>query len=196
MGRSKAEDRKLSEVKAILQHLQRMAVDPASVAEQSTQEAVAHPARSFMRPRVALALLGGTVLTSVLLVGYAFISVDQNRSRPSTFAVEPRVNSAVPRAAAPSSVPALQVAIGLMAAGRIQAAREELLRLEPEDTADVAWALARTYDPNFLATIPVADADPNVAEATRWYRTWYAVAVKQGLVRDSVSVDRIIGSMR
>jgi len=86
--------------------------------------------------------------------------------------------------------------MGLMAAGRIQAAREELLRLVPEDTADVAWALARTYDPNFLATIPVADAGPNVAEATRWYRTWYAVAVKQGMVGDSVSLDRIIGSMR
>jgi hypothetical protein len=83
-----------------------------------------------------------------------------------------------------------------MAAGRILAARKELLRLAPDDTADVAWALARTYDPNFLATIPGADAGPNVAEATRWYRTWYAVAVKQGLVGDSIPLDRIIGSMR
>jgi len=32
-----------------------------------------------------------------------------------------------------------------------------------------------------LATIPVTDVVPNVAEATRWYRTWYAVAVKQWL---------------
>ena len=68
-----------------------------------------------------------------------------------------------------------------MAAGRILAAREQLLRLAPEDTTDVAWVLTRTYDPNFLATIPVTDAVPNVNEATRWYQTWYAVAVKQGL---------------
>jgi hypothetical protein len=196
MGRSKAEDRKLGEVKAVLQHLQRMAADPASVGQRSAEEVMAHTAQSFMRRKAALTLLGGAVLTSVLAVGYAFITVSQNRSPPSTMAVAPQVSSVVRRADALPPVPALQAAMGLMAAGRIQLARQELLRLTPEETADVAWALARTYDPNFLATIPVADAGPNVAEATRWYRTWYAVAVKQGLVGDSVSLDRIIRSMR
>jgi hypothetical protein len=80
--------------------------------------------------------------------------------------------------------------------GRVQAARKQLLSLAPENAADVAWALARSYDPNFLGTIPSADAAPNVEEATRWYRAWYAAAVKQGLVADSVSLERIIGSMR
>jgi len=196
MGRSKAEDRKLGEVKAVLQHLQRMAADPASVGQQTAEEAMAHAVRSFMRRKAALALLGGAVLTSILVVAYAFIGVDGNSSRPPTSTVAPPASSAIPLAKTLPPVPALQVAMGLMAAGRIQAAREELLRLAPEDTADVAWALARTYDPNFLATIPAADAGPNVAEATRWYRTWYAVAVKQGLVGDRVSLDRIIGSMR
>ena len=96
----------------------------------------------------------------------------------------------------PGPAPTLQVAVGHMTAGRIKAAREELRRLAPEDSADAAWALARSYDPNFLATIARADAGPDVAEATRWYRTWYAVSVKQGLVADSVSLDRIIRSMR
>ena len=196
MGRSKAEDRKLGEVKAVLQRLQRMAAEPASVGQQSAKEAMAHAVRSFVPRKAALALLGAAVLTCILAVAYAFIGVDENRSRRSTFTAAPQVSSAIPRARTLPPVPALQVAMGLMAAGRIQAAREELLRLAPEDTADVAWALARTYDPNFLATIPVADAGPNVAEATRWYRTWYAVAVKQGLVGDRVSLDRIIGSMR
>ena len=41
-----------------------------------------------------------------------------------------------------------------------------------------------------------ADAEPDVAEATRWYRTWHTAAIKQGLVTDSVSLERIIGSMR
>lgn len=192
MGRSKAEDRQLGEVKAVLQRIQRMAADPASVGQQSADEPSASTAHSVTHRRAALTLLGGAALTSMLVLGYAFIGVDQNKSLPPTFALAPQAGSAVPSADAPT----LQVAVRLMAAGRILAAREQLLRLAPEETADVAWALARTYDPNFLATVPVADAVPNVAEATRWYRTWYAVAVREGLVGDSVSLDRIIGSMR
>ena len=78
---------------------------------------------------------------------------------------------------------------------RVQA-RAKLLRHRFEDVADVAWALARSYDPNFLATIPGADAEADIAAATRWYRAWHAAAVKQGLVTHGVSLERIIGSMR
>jgi outer membrane biosynthesis protein TonB len=99
-------------------------------------------------------------------------------------------------AAPPAPQATLQVALGLMASGHIQAARGELLRLAPEDSADVAWALARSYDPNFLGTLSTADATADIAEATRWYRAWYAIAVKQGLVADSVPLERIIRSMR
>lgn len=106
-----------------------------------------------------------------------------------------------PPAAAPlasetqRSPAALQVASVLMTSGQVQAARTELLRVAEEGSADVAWALARSYDPNFLGTIAATDAGPDVEQATRWYRTWYDIAVKQGLVADSVSVERIIRSM-
>jgi hypothetical protein len=83
-----------------------------------------------------------------------------------------------------------------MSSGRVQAARSELLSIDPEGSVDVAWALARSYDPNFLSTLATADAAPDIAEATRWYRTWYALAVKEGLVADTVSPERIIRSMR
>src|SRR5262249_59580392 len=66
MGRSKAQLRKLGEVKAVLQHLQRMAADPASLGQQSADKAMAHAAHSFMRRKAVLALLGGGVLTSIL----------------------------------------------------------------------------------------------------------------------------------
>jgi hypothetical protein len=89
----------------------------------------------------------------------------------------------------------LEQALALLREGRVQAARRQLRDLSPEDAADVAWALARSYDPNFLRTIPAADAGPNVEEATRWYRVWHAAAVKQGLVTNSVSLERIIGAM-
>jgi hypothetical protein len=91
---------------------------------------------------------------------------------------------------------ALQAASVLMTSGQVLAARTELLRVAQEGSADVAWALARSYDPNFLGAIAATDASPDVVQATRWYRTWYDIAVKQGLVADSVSVERIIRSMR
>jgi hypothetical protein len=84
----------------------------------------------------------------------------------------------------------------LLAKGQVQAARKQLLGLASADAADVAWMLARSYDPNFLVTLPSADGAGDVEQATRWYRIWHAAAVKQGLVPNSVSVERIIGSMR
>jgi hypothetical protein len=106
--------------------------------------------------------------------------------------------SLTPPAARPSTLgrPALDAALGLLSAGRVQAARKQLLALASEDSAEVAWALARSYDPNFLGTIPGADAAPDVPEATRWYRAWHAAAVKQGLVTHNMPLERIIGSMR
>ena len=95
----------------------------------------------------------------------------------------------------PKSQAALQAASGFVASGRIQAARAELLQVAQEGSPDVAWALARSYDPNFLSTISTADAGPNIVEATRWYRIWYDIAVKQGLVAESVSLERIIRAM-
>jgi hypothetical protein len=94
-----------------------------------------------------------------------------------------------------SPAAALQIASDLMASGQVRAARDTLLRVAQIESADVSWALARSYDPNYLVTIGTADANPNVAEATRWYRTWFELAVRQGLVADSVSLDRIIRSM-
>jgi hypothetical protein len=91
--------------------------------------------------------------------------------------------------------PVLEDALQLMAAGKVQAARTELFSAMKDDTADVAWHLARSYDPNVLVTVPAADAGPDVAEATRWYRTWYDIAVRQGQVSDGVSLERIIRSM-
>jgi hypothetical protein len=118
---------------------------------------------------------------------------------PASLAVAPQKPAPViaPAQEARKSEPvsALQVASDLMASGRVLAARDVLLRVAQEGSADVAWALARSYDPNYLVTVQAADARPDVAEATRWYRAWYDIAVKQGLVADSISLDRIIRSM-
>jgi hypothetical protein len=91
--------------------------------------------------------------------------------------------------------PVLDVAQQLMSKGQVRAARTELRRAMRDDSADIAWALARSYDPNVVVGVPAADAGPDVAEATRWYRIWYDIAIKQGMVSDSVSLERIIRSM-
>jgi hypothetical protein len=101
-----------------------------------------------------------------------------------------------PLPAARPSRAGVDAAQDLLSRGQVQAARKQLLGLASADAADVAWMLARAYDPNFLVTLPSADGAADVEQATRWYRIWHAAAVKQGLVPNSVSVERIIGSMR
>jgi hypothetical protein len=86
--------------------------------------------------------------------------------------------------------------MAMLSAGRVQTARKQLLTIASEDSADVAWVLARSYDPNFLGTVQGRDADPDIAQATRWYRAWHAAAIKQGLVTEGISLERIIGAMR
>jgi hypothetical protein len=90
----------------------------------------------------------------------------------------------------------VEAAQALMSTGRVQAARQRLLAMAPESSPQVAWALARSYDPTHLSVIQGADAGPDVAEATRWYQTWHATAVKQRMISDNVSVEKIIGAMR
>jgi len=109
---------------------------------------------------------------------------------------EVSVQQPVPVPAARPSRAGVDAAQDLLAKGQVQAARKQLLGLASADAADVAWMLARSYDPNFLVTLPSADGAGDVEQATRWYRIWHAAAVKQGLVPNSVSVERIIGSMR
>ena len=90
----------------------------------------------------------------------------------------------------------MQLAEHLIRAGSVAAGRAELLRIAPHQSADVAWALARAFDPNVVGKIENADARANADEAANWYRKWHALAVGQGLVADSVSIERIIRAMR
>jgi hypothetical protein len=221
MGHSKAGNPRLGEVKAVLQRLQQIPDEPEPVGVEDG----AQPGHAS-RHRLAIAAGVITAALALVLFGtYAFFNFHRLASAtarpPASLAIKVPTDAApgdteTPPPSSPASPPtavqpapppstdlpapptpqaALQVASGLMNSGRVQAARSELLRVASEGSADVALALARSYDPNFLRTVP-ADAAPDIAEATRWYRTWYAIAVKQGLVADSVPLERIIRSMR
>jgi hypothetical protein len=201
MGRWKA-DRRLNEVQTILRRLQHIANEPDAVDLTNLGGA------GQTRGRIRLALTA-TVTTGVaalgLLATYGLVSLSQPmnpaRDPPPQRARVPndRVTAGLEVAPPPPPPPAqdpLQNALQQLANGRIQAARGQLIRMAAEGSADAAWSLARSYDPTYLGTIPEADAAADVEEATRWYQTWHTLAVKEGLVADSISLQRIIGSMR
>jgi hypothetical protein len=208
MDRSQVMDRsqidpRLTEVRAVLQRLQTFSAQPDNVELQR------EPSRtygSFATGRapaaIALTIAGASALLGLVWLTYspagrtaapAAATANASPKVPAIPPVEASVSAPALRPSAPKA--ATDVAQGLLAGGHVQAARKQLLGSVSDGAADVAWMLARSYDPNFLAAIPAADAGPDIEQATRWYRAWYAAAVAQGLVPNSVSVERIISSM-
>jgi hypothetical protein len=210
MHQSGGEDPKFREVRAVLHRLQRLPDEP--------QSAGSGPADSGFRRGYLVGIAGTvTVITAaavVLAFGFAVPGLrPQTTSAPKGVPDLQLASSTVPEVsgipagsvvsskARPASSPtvrppAVEAAQALMSTGRVQAARQQLLAIALDGSPDVAWALARSYDPNHLKGVQGADAGPDVAEATRWYRTWYAAAVKQGMITDSISLEKIVGSMR
>jgi hypothetical protein len=196
-------DPKLSEVRAVLQRLQTFSGQPDNV-ELQGEPSGTYGTFATGRAPAAIAL---TTVGAVALLGLGWLTYSLAGRTPSPAAATPNASlngPAIPPVEASVSPPALrparpkaatEVAQDLLARGHVQAARKQLLGSVSEGAADVAWMLARSYDPNFLAAIPAADAGPDIEQATRWYRAWYAAAVSQGLVPNSVSVERIISSM-
>jgi hypothetical protein len=90
----------------------------------------------------------------------------------------------------------LREARTLVEANQLEAAREKLRSHSPERHADIAWALARTYDPRHLRSLGADAATGDVDEAEKWYRRWYAIGVESGLVSKSFRIDRLIEAMR
>jgi hypothetical protein len=185
MGRSGKKDPKLSEVKAVLQRLQGFTEEGKPVDTQSA-------GKGARAGRAETAIVGGIILAMAAGILGTALFVGFYRHEPAPPVI---VETAEP--VSPDVVKgALEAARSLMAKGQVRAAREKLLALARRGAPDAAWDLARSYDPNVLSAIPTADAAPDIEEATRWYRAWYTAAVRQGMVADSVSLERIIGSMR
>jgi len=84
----------------------------------------------------------------------------------------------------------------LLDSGQIAAARQILEQPALAGMQDGAWLIARSFDPNYLKTIAAADASPDKAKATEWYRRWHEIAGRNGVVMDDARLKRIIDSMR
>lgn len=116
---------------------------------------------------------------------------------------EPRpVAAAAPRPAEKTTLlTTFREAQSLIGKGAVRAARERLLGLAESggpdiDRAEVAFALARSYDANHLGTLTSADAPADRAEAERWYRRWYELSVKAGTVSDGAGLERLLRSLK
>jgi hypothetical protein len=186
MGRFDKKEPKLNEVKAALQRLQGFPEDPVPAGAQPASGG-AQPSRRKGRIIAAVVLL-----QAAAVVGAAYLFANLTTPDvPQSAAVE------TPEPIKSETVKsALAAARGLMSKGQVRAAREQLLVLATKGSPDAAWDVARSYDPTVLAKIPQADAAADIAEATRWYHTWYDGAVKEGMVANSVSLERIITSMQ
>jgi hypothetical protein len=196
--------RRLAEVKAILQRLQALSAEPGTGVAGAGGGKRTDPSRVARRRALAagLGLLAG--LATIGLGAYTMTDLGGPTSRsaglraprsaedPAFLAARDRQTTDKPE---PSAQAILEKAMQDIAAGHVRAARDALIRVQHQGSADMAWTLARSYDPNFLGEIAQRDAEPNVREAARWYRIWYSRALTDGLVAESVSLERIIRSM-
>jgi hypothetical protein len=219
-------DKKLAEVKAVLERLHRISTEPEDMpasngdasrvgrgalgltvaTEAAKPEAPAfQPERGVLSSRSA-GLIGAalTVLVVAGAGGLAFWKMNTGQpGQDNAFNLtlgKDRQTAALPAPTPSVLAPAddakrIAEAEKLITGGKVADARKLLDDLAPQ-SADAALMLARTYDPNFLRTISGADAEPDAAEAERWYRTWHANASKNGLSMEPERLDRIIRAMR
>jgi hypothetical protein len=210
------EEKKLAEVKAVLERLQRISVEPADddARADATGEPVADPSpkhdgprgwAGFRDPRL-IAAAGAIVIFVVAGIAVREASdtppagnaLNLGDDRDRYTAALPAPSSPPPESAPASvSVPSRLAEVEKMIeSGKVREARRLLLDLPASQSPDAALMLARSYDPNHLRTLPDPDAAPDAAEAERWYRFWHASAAARGLQMEPERLDRIIRAMR
>jgi hypothetical protein len=118
------------------------------------------------------------------------------QSAPQAPPVNNRVGSSAVTTVPPNLTNAITNAHELMDGGHIVAAREVLQQPDLAASQEGAWLLARSYDPNYLATIQSPDASADPRQAEEWYRRWREIAARDGMVMDDLHFKRIIDSMR
>jgi hypothetical protein len=139
--------------------------------------------------------------TPVVTAESAGAKISTPTSRIETGQPVPQLGTIDDRAALPAGAtvpvdPNIANAHQLMDSGRVVAARKMLQRPDLAASQEGAWLLARSYDPNYLATIQSPDASADQQQAEEWYRRWRDAAVRNGMVMDDLRLKRIINSMR
>jgi hypothetical protein len=84
--------------------------------------------------------------------------------------VQVTTGTPIPRQTGPSDLAYLERARALVKSNDIAAARLIFTRLANNGVAEAAFELGRTYDPEFLKTIPIAGLEPDREVAWQWYK--------------------------
>jgi len=84
--------------------------------------------------------------------------------------VQATTGAPIARQTGPSDLAYLERARALVKSNDIAAARLIFTRLANNGVAEAAFELGRTYDPEFLKTIPVAGLEPDREVAWQWYK--------------------------
>jgi TPR repeat protein len=84
--------------------------------------------------------------------------------------VQTTTGTPIPRQTGPSDLAYLERARALVKSNDIAAARLIFTRLANNGVAEAAFELGRTYDPEFLKTIPIAGLEPDREVAWQWYK--------------------------
>lgn len=200
----------IEEVKTLLHQLQRIRFEPANPDPQDGREG--DSGQAPVRPRTRSAkpfLVGGValVLISAAIAGASLLRDKPGRQNrdSATAAVQQPASLAPPSpgGAMTAQLPEMGAALSLlqqaqqiMVSGDILRARQILVSAADAGPPDVALALARSYDPNFLQSVTNPNAAADIEQATLWYRRWHQAAVEKGLVTDTQRLDRILRSMR
>jgi hypothetical protein len=217
--RDAQDDPNLAEVKAVLKKIQRIDIArddlglPLEAAAERLAPNAGHVAAGsaslgvFQKKHAALVAApvplkrksrnGLILLAAIALVAGGGASVLLlGKNRIVKVIIPARGPAGAPSGSPQSSVKILSEARDLLSQGNIALARSRLLQAGPGSQADLAFTLAQSYDPNYLRTLPNADSAPDRAEAERWYRTWYELALRSGLDMDSERLRRIINAMQ
>jgi hypothetical protein len=209
--------RKLSEVRAVLEKLQRIGTEPEGEGAEDIRGQKAGQGRKLGSGWIlaagvgAIALLGagGLALKRLTAPSPQKVVVAVKPPAPAVNHEPAAVNLAPAKVEpmpavqplSPSPAPSgedklLTDAERLIDSGRIAEARGLLTPDFASNSPEAALMLARSYDPNILRHLASANAEPDVDEAERWYRVWYSGASAKGLQMEPERLDRIIRAMR
>jgi hypothetical protein len=206
--REAKEDPNLAEVKAVLKELQRLDFTaPAGHASETSSKLQRQPSPSpsktnidvFDRKRAALVKADRPrsarrtpwyFLTAFVLIGGGAAYLYATGIVPSVIKTEATVSQKQ------DDIKLLTESRRLLTEGDVILARTRLLQGGPETRAELALTLAQSYDPNYLRSLSKSNGLPDRAEAERWYRKWYELAVGSGLEMDSERLKRIINAMQ
>lgn len=203
-----ADTARLEEVRTLLHQLQRIRAEPASSGHEDgpKENHAKRPGRSAFRTKVLKpVLLAGTALLLLAsAVAGALLLHQKPEPETATAAIPPRSSGEISSLGetaeqhqdASGSLVLLEQAQQMMLDGDILGARATLMKSADSGPPDLALALARSYDPNFLRSVNNPNASPDIEQATIWYRRWHLAAVESGQIADSLSLEPILRSMR